>query len=375
MLNQLRRRIAIAALVLSMSVSVSCTNKNPTDVTLNPTPTPSASASPAPTSNAVVTTFAGSTAGGQNGAGTTAKFNEPVGIAVDASGSLYVADRVNQVIRKIATDGTVSNYVGAMGEAGDQDSGVGGAKFVYPRGVAVDAEGSLYITEEGNNRIRKVTPQGVVSTFAGNSSAGSTDGIGTTARFYEPAGMAFDASGSLYIADSVNCRIRKVTPDGTVTTFAGSSGGLQDGQGSAAKFSGPLGLTVDARGQVFVADTNNNLIRKIAVDGTVTTVNELNFKDFDGKVGTTQLTRPQGVAVDASGSLYVIESQFVRKVLPNGRVAVVAGNGNSVGFADGIGIQAYFSSVVGVVLAPNGKLYVTDKGNHKIRQIQLGDRP
>lgn len=199
----------------------------------------------------------------------------PTSVAVDAAGNVFVANNGNNVILKLAPDGTTSVLAGKAGVSGGMDGTVAAARFATPRGIAIDAMGNLYVADEGNCNIRKITPGGVVSTLAGTAgSAGSADGTGALARFGAPRGLAADAAGTIYVADTDNHVIRRVTRTGVVTTLAGRAGGAgaADGQGSAARFSEPRGIAVDANGFVFVADTGNAAIRQITPDGVVTTI-------------------------------------------------------------------------------------------------------
>ena len=205
-----------------------------------------------------------------NGTGTAAKFNRPRGVAVDSSGHVYVADRGNYRIRKISPIGVVTTFAGS-GVSGNNNGTGTAAKFDGPESVAVDSYGHVYVADRGNHRIRKISPIGVVTTFAGSTS-GDTDGTGTAAQFNSPHGVAVDSSGNVdssgyvYVADTSNHRIRKISPIGVVTTFAGSSEGYMDGTGTAAKFKSPTGVAVDSYGHVYVADFGNssNRIRKLS---------------------------------------------------------------------------------------------------------------
>jgi streptogramin lyase len=208
-----------------------------------------------------------------------------LGVATDSGGNIYVADDVNRTIRKITAAGMVTTLAGSAGKRGSFDGTGGAARFDSPGAVAIDSAGNLYVAETFNNVIRKITPPGVVTTFAGTAGffrTGSVDGAGSVARFNNPAGIAADSNGNLYVADWVNATIRKITPDGIVTTFAGSpslpksrEGGRccsVDGKGGAARFAGPYGVATDIRGNVFVADAFNNTIRRITPAGVVSTV-------------------------------------------------------------------------------------------------------
>ena len=203
-----------------------------------------------------------------------AGFNIPTGVAVDSAGNVYVADQGNHTIRKITPAGVVSTLAGLAGSAGSTDGTGSAARFFQPLGVAVDAAGNVYVADTNNQTIRKITPAGVVSTLAGlANSQGSTDGTGSAARFFAPTSVAVDAVGDVYVADDSNHTIRKITPAGVVSTLAGLAGsaGFADGTGSAARFNNPSGVTVDAAGNAYVADSDNSAIRKITPAGVVTT--------------------------------------------------------------------------------------------------------
>ncbi len=193
-----------------------------------------------------------------------AGFDAPTGGALDGDGNLYVTDSNNRTIRKVTPAGVVTTFAGSAGLSGSDDGTGPAARFEYPKGVAVDGDGNLYVTD--NHTIRKVTPAGVVTTIAGTAgSYGSTDGTGAAARFWEPYGVAVDGDGNVYVADSFNRTIRKVTPAGVVTTLAGSAGssGSVNGIGPAARFSSPTGVVVDGDGNLYVIDSYNRTIRKV----------------------------------------------------------------------------------------------------------------
>jgi sugar lactone lactonase YvrE len=224
-----------------------------------------------------VTTIAGmaNTRGNADGTGSAASFSSPTGIAALGS-TLYVADAMNNTIRTVTTAGVVTTLAGSAGQTGHDDGTGTAARFNHPSGVAVDASGNVFVTDSTNNTIREITPPGVVTTLAGLAGiAGHDDGTGMNALFNNPTGIALDASGNLYVADTGNSSIRKITPTGVVTTFAGlpTAADLQDGAGTAARFDHPLALVIDAgSANLFVADTGNAAIRKIALDGTVSTL-------------------------------------------------------------------------------------------------------
>ena len=229
------------------------------------------------TSAGVVSTLAGQvvSSGSVNGTGSAARFNYPSGAAVDGNGNVYIADYSNELVRKISPAGVVTSLAGTAGVAGTNNGTATAARFNGPAGVAVDGSGNVYVADYQNHGIREITPAGVVTTLAGRlGTAGTNNGTGTAARFNNPLGVAVDASGSVYVGDSGNHAIRKITPGGVVTTLAGLVGtsGTNDGVGAAARFYYPEGVAVDGSNYVYVADAGNSCIRKVAPDGTVTTL-------------------------------------------------------------------------------------------------------
>jgi len=318
----------------------------------------------------VVTTLAGSGEPGfVNEIGVTAQFNNPHGVAIDSSRNVYVADSNNHRIRKITPSGEVSTLAGS-GAAGFADGTGTAAKFRFPRGIAIDSSGTIYVADQINHRIRKITAEGVVTTLAGSGTAGFFDGASTDAQFSSPLGVAVDAAGNVYVADTSNHRIRKITPGGVVTTLAGSTQNHNNGTGAGASFNAPKDIAVDVDGNVYVADTNNNAIRKITADGVVTTLAGGSVGNGDGNGTNATFNRPGGVIVGTTGIIYVADTDNhrVRKITADGVVTTLAGSGR--GYADGIATDAIFYSPGGVAVDNLGKVYVADTTNHRIRKIQ-----
>jgi sugar lactone lactonase YvrE len=273
------------------------------------------------TPDGAVTTLAGTSmlAGYADGAGPAAQFLSLSGIAAARDGNLYVADGGNHSIRKITATGLVTTLAGNFrvdNPPGSKD-GIGtAALFNNPKGIATDRNGNLYVTDTANNNIRRITLAGLVTTIAGTAGhTGSADGTGAAARFNQPTGIAVDKAGNLYVTDTGNQTIRKITPDGKVSTLAGTAlvAGSADGTGPAAVFNGPTGIAVDRAGNLYVTDTFNNTIRKITAAGVVTTLagNERHFGaagSSDG-IGTAALfNAPRGIAIDRAGLVYVADT-------------------------------------------------------------------
>jgi streptogramin lyase len=294
--------------------------------------------------------FAGvpSGVGSGDGTGSAARFNTPYDVAVDGLGNVFVADEGNYTIRKITPAGVVTTLAGSASLSGNVDGTGTAARFGRPWGVAVDGAGNVFVADIDNNTIRKITPAGVVTTFAGSAVEGSTDGTGAAARFRGPADVAVDGTGNLFVADSGNGTIRRITPAGVVTTLAGSAG--LEGHTDA--------LAVDGAGNVFVADTFNGTIRKLTPTGVVTTL-------------AYNVAAPLGVAVDGTGNIVVADagSQTIRKITPSGVVTTLAGMANSSGSADGAGADARFFLPKGVAVDGAGNVFVADTNNNAIRKI------
>ena len=261
------------------------------------------------------TTLAGSAGivGSANGTGSAAQFSSPYGLAVDGSGNIYVADSANHLIRKITPGGAVTLFAGTAGSSGSTDAIGSAARFNFPFGVAVDGPGNVYVADYFNFTIRKITAAGVVTTLAGAAgSSGSTDATGSAARFKNPDGIAVDESGNVYVADYNNHTIRKITAAGVVTTLAGTAGsnGTIDGTGSAARFSYPSGVAADGSGNVYVTDYLDQSIRKITSTGVVTSIagSMGNVGSTDGNGGAALFKFPVRVAVDGTGGVYVSDN-------------------------------------------------------------------
>lgn len=332
-------------------------------------------------SGGVVSTLAGSPGQGgkADGAGSSARFFYPFGIAVTGTGTVYVADTGNHSIRTVAAGGSVSTLAGAVGLTGVAD-GVGGeALFAYPAGLAVDASGTLYIADHNNHTVRKLAAGGAVTTLAGSAGiSGSADGQGSAARFNGLTGVAVDGAGNVYVADAGNSTIRKVTAAGTVTTFAGAAGvaGSANGTGGAARFNAPQGLAVDGAGNVYVADTNNSTIRKISPAGVVTTLAGApgQVGANDGAGSSARFNGPYAVAVDGAGNVYVADffNATIRKIDAGGTVSTLAGFAGQVGATDGTGSAARFNQSYALAVDAAGNVFVADTYNRSIRKISAG---
>ena len=327
-------------------------------------------------SGGAVTTIAGAAqlVGSADGAATAARFDLPGGLAVGAGG-VAVADTSNSTVRLLA-GGQVTTLAGSAGETGSTDGASWTARFDDPTGIGVSAAGVVYVADTVNSTIRAVAPDGVVSTLAGSPGlVGSADGAGAAARFDDPYGVAVDAAGTIYVADTFNDTIRAITPAGAVTTFAGSPGlaGSTDATGSAARFDHPYGIAVDAAGNLYVADTGNSTIRKITPAGAVTTLagSPGLVGSADGTGAAARFDDPYGVAVDAAGTVYVSDTfnDTLRAITPAGAVTTLAGTAGVPGSADGTGAAARFDQPYGITVDVAGAVYVADTGNSTVRRV------
>jgi hypothetical protein len=290
-----------------------------------------------------------------------ASFSSPQAVAFDAAGNGYVADTFNHTIRKITSAGVVSTLAGLSGTAGSADGAGVDARFDTPRGLVVDAAGNVYVADTFNGAIRKITPAGVVSTL--------------TSSLSSPHGIALDAAGNLYTADLSVSTIRKITPAGVVSTLAGLAGnvGSADGNGSAARFRSPSNVAVDAAGNVYVTDTINYTIRKITPAGDVTTIAGLagSFGSADGNGSAARFRAPKGIGVDAAGNVWVADTDnhTIRRITPAGDVTTVAGLAGSAGIADGTGSVARFNEPIGLAFDSLGNAFVADSKNNALRKV------
>lgn len=302
-------------------------------------------------------------------------FPNPVGIARDAGGSLYITDGTAKTVQKLSVTGDLSTVAGATGMVGSNDGMGVAARFGDPAGIVVDSAGNLFVADKGNATIRKITPLGMVTTLAGQPGVrGNTDGSGASATFAAPIGIALDTSGNLYVADSQNATIRKITAAGVVSTFAGLAGVIGSADGtSSARFNMPSGVAVDSAGNVYVTDTFNHTIRKITAAGTVSTLSGLPgiSGSLDGTRTIAQFAGPIGITSNASGNLWIADTgnSLVRAVALNGTVTTVAGLAGVSGLTDGL--DGLLNQPHSVVLANQTNLFVSDTGNAAIRRIAV----
>lgn len=320
-----------------------------------------------------VSTLAGNVKGFSDGQGINALFDTPRQMVTDAQGNLYVADRYNNRIRKITPNGMVTTVAGS-GAYGTRNGPAATAMFEFPEGLAIDAQGNLYTSELNNNCIRKISTAGVVTTLAGDSTAGFADGKGTAARFNAVSSLVVDRNGNIFATDNGNARIRQITPDGTVTTLAGTGiGGGNDGDVTSATFNSMGAIVINTQGVLFISDYYpNNKIRAIYPSGVVNTFAGAAAAGYVDGVGTTaRFNLPYGLAIDANSNIYVadLSNNRIRKVTTDGTVSTLAGSG-APGSADGSLTTASFYSPVCLATDPQGNIYVSGADN-RIRKITL----
>jgi sugar lactone lactonase YvrE len=368
-----------------------------------------------------VTTLAGTgVAGATDGAGTSAQFNSPSGIAVDSAGNVYIGDGLNFTIRKITPSGMVSTLAGTAGVKGSADGVGAAARFQSITDVAIDRSGAVIVADTGNNAIRRISADGVVTTIAGAlPNKGSGDGIALASRFDAPGGMARDNAGNIFVADTGNFTVRKLTPSGAAATFAGKAGeaGSNDGAGTLATFTTPKSVALDSQGNLYVADYS--LIRKISASGDVKLIADagtvtrpfsrarpfiiirrsIQSIAFDSRsqlyaaetvdatisklvpdgtfevIGCGASCAPLAVAGDAVGNVFVASKGAMRRIGTDGTTAILAGSimdlsTATYGWKDGAGADVRFSSETNALAVDNsGNIFVCDTGNHVIRKI------
>ena len=318
--------------------------------------------------------FAGSGGvGSSDGTGTSAQFDRPYGLAIDSSGNLYLADRGNQLIRKITSAGVVTTIAGTQGLTGTTDGAGSIAQFNQPGGVAVGSGGDIYVADTGNETVRKITSAGIVSTLAGTAgTSGTTNATGTAALFNQPFGVAVDSSGNVFVTELGNDTIREITQAGVVTTLAGTAGspGSLDGAGTTALFNQPIGIAIDGSGNLYVADSGNNTIRKVTSAGVVSTLagSPGQSGTADGTGANARFMSPRGIAVDGSGNLFVADSAngTIREITASGVVTTLAGSPGSFANESGIGPEALFDVPVSTAVDSSGNVYVTNNFGNTI---------
>jgi sugar lactone lactonase YvrE len=335
----------------------------------------------------VISTVAGNGSSGFNGDGgpaTTAQIGNPWGLALDSAGVLYISDFKNCQVRKVAADGMISTVAGTGigGFSGDGEPGPA-AKISKPRDVAVDSAGNLYIADSYNNRIRKVTLDGRINTVAGSGTAGYSgdSGSATAAMMRLPSGMALDSSGNLYIADSSDNRIRKIAPDGAINTVAGSGTAGYSGDGGSAtmaQLNSPNHVVVDPSGNLYIADGLNWRIRKVAANGIISTfvgTGDCAYSGDGGRATAAMITYPEGMVFDSAGNFYFADNgnHRIRKVTVDGMISTVAGNGTAGYRGDnGSAKAASLNRPSGVAIDSAGNIYIGDAGNNVVRMVTSG---
>ncbi|GAB5526735.1 MAG: hypothetical protein Roseis2KO_46070 [Roseivirga sp.] len=324
-------------------------------------------------SEGVVTTLAGSFQGFLDGTGGNAFFSNPDGIDIDDSGNLYIADVGNHRIRKITPEGVVSTLAGSV--QGYADGTGTSARFDTPIDLTLDGNGNVYVADTGNHRIRRITPEGVVTTIAGSGNIGYLDGIGTNALFTFPLDIVVDHAGNLFVSDLDSNTIRKITPSLKVSTFAGGGESNNwDGLGTEARIGRAEGMVVDIDDNIYFGDTGNNTIRKVTKEGLVTTIAGSGDRNFrNGTASESSFSSGRGLALDHLGNIFVAdqENNKIRRISPDGKVSTVAGGGVEFSNADGTSDEAAFLGPSDMVFDQYNNLYVVDRWSNRIRKISF----
>jgi sugar lactone lactonase YvrE len=325
-----------------------------------------------------VRTLAGlpETPGSADGTNTTARFSDPTGLAIAADGTTFVADNQNHAIRRIGTNGVVTTLAGLPGTPGSADGTGSTARFDSPTSLALGPDGVLYVSDTGNHTIRRVTFTGVVTTLAGSAgNADYADGTASAARFNQPLGLAVTPDGTVFLADSGNHLIRVIATNGTVSVLAGNpeTFGSADGTGTNTFFNSPVGLALAPDGSLFVSDANNFTLRRVTAAGVVTTIAGTAGQDgsADGPAAAARFGKPAELALAPNGTLYIADAAHhtIRRLTPDGRVSTIAGLVGADGAADGANGLARFFNPYGLAIAARGHLVVADTYNQTVREL------
>ena len=345
-------------------------------------PMTQAGAVPVSATSPTLSVIAGTGTDGSPTAGpaTSSQLNQPYGVALDASGNVYIADSENNVIERVAPSGTLSIIAG-NGTAGPPTAGPApatGSNLNGPSGVAVDSVGNVYIADAANHVIEKVTPSGTLSVIAGTGEQGSpTAGPATSSSFDYPTGVAVDASNNLYVADLFNNVVEKITPSGTLSIFAGTgtSGVPTAGKATSSQLSYPQGVAVDSVGNVYIADAANHVIEKVTPSGTLSIIagNGTRGHPTAGPATSSNLNGPSGVAVDFAGNVVIADrdNNVVEKVTPSGTLSVIAGTGEPGSPTAGPATSSSFNYPTGVAVDASGNVYIADENNYLIEKVAL----
>ena len=313
-----------------------------------------------------------------------ASLNRPSNVAIDSTMNVYIADTYNHVVRRVKPNGLISTVAGTgvAGYSGDGGNAAN-ATLRFPAAVALDAAGNLYIADRDNHRVRMVDADGVISTVAGIGAAGFTGdgGAATSARLNRPNGVALDAEGNLYIADRDNHRVRMVDSDGDITTTAGTGTpgyGGDGGPATSAMLRTPNDVTVDSNGTLYIADRDNHRVRRVGTNGVITTVagtGTLGFSGDDGIATDAQLNKPYGISVDGQGRIYIADTDNhrIRMIDLDGTIVTIAGDGTAGnGQDDVLALETQFNAPFGIAADPNGHVFIADNNNHRVRRLGPG---